>query len=416
MGTSAVTSSSSTNEFAFDSRAKLELPQKFTFAGIHCGIKKSKAADLAIFVSENPCAAAAVYTQNKFRATSIDRNAQITPSSNIRAIVVNSGNANACTGNQGVDNNLVMAETAAGKLSINADQVLTLSTGIIGEQLPINEIKNGIVLAIEASGSSDRHFGEAANAVMTSDQWPKKSSARRTINGQSFSIAACAKGAGMIGPNMATMLCVIATDIGIEASQAQPTLQRAVDQSFNRISVEGHTSTNDAVILLANSAASLNCDDAEISHEFEKCLSEICLKLAKKIPADGEGASHLISIQVVGADDLESADVIARQIASSALVKTAVAGNDPNWGRIVSAAGNAKATLDPKSCSLKINGHAIFVAGNPAEFDPTEVSQSMKANFETSIEITVGDGPATACHWTSDLTPEYVRFNSEYHT
>jgi glutamate N-acetyltransferase/amino-acid N-acetyltransferase len=225
-----------------------------------------------------------------------------------------------------------------------------------------------------------------------------------------------AKGAGMIGPRMATMLGVVMTDATLTPTVAKSILQSANEQSFNRISVEGHMSTNDAVMLIATGRSKARLDSAPSIAQLTRLITKACVELAKKIPSDGEGATHLIDIIVTGAKTDADADRIARTIANSALVKTAITGGDPNWGRIVSAAGYAGADIDPEAISLKINGHDLFKKGQPVKFKEKKVSAAITDNFETTIELSVGKGPGQFNHWTSDLTVDYVKFNSEYTT
>ncbi len=391
-----------------------ELPLDFVFGGHCCGVKESGQMDLAVFCSQTPATTAAVYTQNKLRASSINRNDQLTPSGRIQAVVVNSGNANACTGDRGEQDNLQMASDMAGNLNLDVDSVLTLSTGVIGKHLPIEKISSGIHDLVPQLGSTPEHFDAATKAILTTDQFTKVRCRKIDLPSQTVRIAACAKGAGMIGPQMATLLCIVMTDMTLDVEQAQQVLHSAVQKSFNCISVEGHTSTNDAVILLANGQSDSVGQDDIVA--FENNLTEICIDLAKMIPADGEGATHLISISVQGtADDME-ADRIARTVASSALVKTAIYGNDPNWGRIMSAVGNVPLNFSMDECRLEINGHSIFENGHPIDFDENVVSRSITESVETRLKIVVGTGPGEAQHWTSDLSTKYVEFNSEYTT
>ena len=334
--------------------------------------------------------------------------------------MINSGNANACTGVQGEQDNREMAAGLARLIDSQPEQVAVLSTGVIGHLLPMEKVRAGIEDANRALGDQSNHFEWASTAILTTDKSVKTAHSTIEINGQPTRIAALAKGAGMIGPNMATMLAVVTTDAYLDSNDAQAMIQRVADQSFNQISVEGHTSTNDALILLASGTSGdsdygqpLGGDDLSL---FESELKRVCIELAKKIPADGEGSSHLICLNISGASTDQEADRIARSIAQSALVKTAITGNDPNWGRIVSAAGYSGVEFDPGQVSLNLNGFELFRTGTPLEFSAAEASRSMKENFETQIELSVGLGKGTANHWTSDLTVEYVRFNSEYHT
>jgi glutamate N-acetyltransferase/amino-acid N-acetyltransferase len=281
----------------------------------------------------------------------------------------------------------------------------------------MNKIKSGIELAAKSLGPSDDHFLDACDGIMTTDAFRKTAHRNVTTSHGSHAIVGMCKGAGMIGPKMATMLAIVVTDAPIEATQAQRLLQAAANRSFNCISVEGHMSTNDSLVLLAQapSAKHPSLNDADLA-TFEAGLTELCIDLAKMIPDDGEGATHLIEICVHGANTQADADAIARNIALSNLVKTAITGGDPNWGRIVSAAGFAGVPIHPKRTALKINSIPLFDAGEPLEFDAKVVSESIRSSKLTSIDLQVGLGPGSATHWTTDLNTEYVRFNSEYST
>ena len=394
----------------------MNLPKGFRYSGVTAGVKASGKKDVALIVSDDGAAAAGVYTQNIVRASSIDWNVAITPSDQLRAIVVNSGNANACTGDEGVSNNRQMAAATSAALGVTPEQVAVLSTGVIGVQLPMEKIENGIQEAVSGLADGEADFRAASEAITTTDKSPKTAQATVTVGGESITIAAMAKGAGMIGPRMATMLGVVMTDAKITPEVAQKVLDTVVAASFNRISVEGHMSTNDAVLLMASGKSGVQISsDADVK-QLSAAITEVCIELAKLIPADGEGATHLIQIDVQGTETDDAADQIARTVAASALVKTAVTGNDPNWGRIVSAVGYAGVALQAEQINLKLNGFELFSAGQPVAFEAAEVSKSIGDNFETQIELSVGTGSGKAMHWTSDLTVEYVRFNSEYTT
>ena len=390
-----------------------ELPIGFRFGSSACGIKSDGKLDLAVIYSEPSAVMAGVYTMNAVRATSIDWNRAITPSASFKGVLINSGNANACTGEQGKRDNQAMALATAKCLEVESNQIGVLSTGIIGVHLPIEQIQSAIAPMIENSGSDVQDFESAASAIMTSDKFPKHLRKVVAIGETPVAIAAMAKGAGMIGPNMATMLAMVCCDAKVEQTRAQEMIKRVANRSFNKISVEGHTSTNDAMMVMFSQQVALS--DSELD-ALEAELTEVCIQLAKMIPTDGEGASHLIEIQVAGAANDSDADRIARTIASSNLVKTAVTGADPNWGRIVSAAGYCGCEIDMPTTSLMINGHVVFDQGEPSRFDNEEVSKSMRDQFETKLELVVGKGEGRATHWTSDLTVDYVRFNSEYTT
>jgi glutamate N-acetyltransferase/amino-acid N-acetyltransferase len=392
------------------------LPKGFQFSGTACGIKPSGGLDLAVISTDHSSVAAGVYTQNVVRAASIDWNRNLTPSESFRALVINSGNANACTGDQGLVDNQEMASEVAGILHVSPDQVLVLSTGVIGHHLPMEQVRIGIHDAMSLRSDSQDRFDSASTAILTTDKGTKTVQKTIQIGEVEVNIAGMAKGAGMIGPNMATMLAVIMTDVKISASDAQQVLSKAAEQSFNRISVEGHTSTNDALLLICSGASGAEVQSESDFARFADELTWSCVELAKRIPSDGEGASHLVTIKVQGAQSEEDADRVARTVAASALVKTAITGADPNWGRIVSAAGYAGVPMKVEQTNLKLNGHVVFENGRPVKFDAVAVSQSMSSQFETLIDLRIGTGPGVATHWTSDLTVDYVRFNSEYTT
>jgi glutamate N-acetyltransferase/amino-acid N-acetyltransferase len=394
----------------------MALPRGFQFSGYACGIKKSGRLDLAIISTHRPAVVAGVYTQNVVRAASIDWNRGITPSEQFRAVVINSGNANACTGKQGVVDNQAIAGLVAGQLEAQPDQILVLSTGIIGRPMPMEKIKTGLPIAVGLCGETKENFESASQAILTTDKGPKTMDTTLQIGGDGVCIAGMAKGAGMIGPNMATMLAVVLTDARLTPDLAQKLLNRASAASFNRISVEGHTSTNDALLLISSGDSKVEIRSESEIDQFATALDEACIDLAKRIPADGEGATHLLAIQVTGAQSDSDADRVARTVALSALVKTAITGSDPNWGRIVSAAGYSNVAMEIDQTDLTINGHCVFKNGQPIEFDAGLVSRAMAAEFETRIDLKIGSGSGSAIHWTSDLTVEYVRFNSEYHT
>ena len=399
----------------------MKIPRGFKFGGLACGIKASGKKDLALICTQQPAVAAGVYTQNVVCAASIDWNRSITPSAEFRAVVVNSGNANACTGQQGAKDNQTMAGLVAQSLStdvesVKPESVAVLSTGVIGHALPMDELTTGIAAVSDCVGDSEKSFIDAAEAIMTTDQGRKVACREVEIGGESIAVVGMAKGAGMIGPNMATMLGVICTDANVRLDQAAAMIKSAADRSFNRISVEGHTSTNDALILICSGQAGNSIENESDLSILQQAIDQVCLETAKLIPADGEGATHLVEIQISGANSDADAERIARTIAGSNLVKTAITGADPNWGRIVSAAGYAGVPMGLSQTRLELNGFPIFDQGEPLTFDAKQVSDAIKNSFETTVSLVVGAGAGKAIHWTSDLTVDYVRFNSEYTT
>lgn len=387
-----------------------KIPKGFRAAAIHSGIKSTDAEDITLIVADEPCVAVGVYTKNQVVAAPVVLDRERTPASNIRAVVVNSGNANACTGELGMRNAKRMTQLVAEAVGCAPEHVLVMSTGIIGEQLPMDKIEAGIPEVSDQLGDSESHLVAAARGIMTTDTKIKIASSSES----DYSITGIAKGSGMIGPNMATMLATVMTDATLSLEQAQQILSKAVDRSFNSINVDGHTSTNDTVLLLSSGKGETLSDEQlkTFTSEFES----VCKNLAKQIVDDGEGATHLIEISVTGAQSESDARTIAEAIANSPLVKTAFAGNDPNWGRIVSAAGYAGPTIDVEGTSLKLNGTELYRDGAPVEFDAEATSKGMQTNREVFVELTVGDGAGSATYWTCDLTHEYVTINAEYHT
>ena len=394
-----------------------ELPLGFQVAAVACGIKQDPAqpVDLALIISDAPCVAAGVYTQNQIVAAPVLWDRNITPTNAARAVVINSGNANACTGDQGTQDTQRMAELVAASIAAQPGEVLVLSTGIIGEFLPMEKIATGIETASGTLGRDRKAIELTARGMMTTDRVPKI--AQRQVSGSDgpIHITGFAKGAGMIGPNMATLLCVVLTDAVIDPSVAQTLLKQIADRTFNCISVEGHTSTNDTVLLLSSGRAALEESSSEFI-EFSQQLEATFRDLARQIPADGEGATHLISICIRGTEDDAKAKQLAQTIANSPLVKTAMTGADPNWGRIISAAGYSGINFDPADLILSINSQTVYTDGKPTGFDATALSQSIANSFEVIVELRIGDGPGSCDFWTSDLTHDYITINADYHT
>lgn len=396
----------------------LRVPRGFQLVGVYSGVKSNPdKLDLSLIVSDAPSVAAGVYTKNLVCAAPVVLDRQRTPSDRVRAVVINSGNANACTGSRGLRDAETMARLAAETCGAEADQALVLSTGIIGEYLPMEKIEQGIQDAAGKLGADAESLDAAARGMLTTDTVVKLAGRTLSLTSGEVTITGMAKGAAMIGPNMATMLGVILTDAVLGPDVAQSMLSAATDNSFNCISVDGHTSTNDSVLLLAGGRASglepLAGDDLAA---FALALEEVCVKLARSIPADGEGASHLVTIEITGCADSASARQIAKTVANSPLVKTAVAGADPNWGRIVSAAGYADVPFDPGGVGLRVNGFELYRQGAPTTFDARAVSNSIRENRDTRIQLSFASGDAQARFWTTDLTADYVRLNADYHT
>ncbi len=392
------------------------LPLGFSAAGVYSGVKSdSSKLDLSLLLSDRPAVAAGVYTKNLVCGAPVTLNRSRTPSDSIQAVVINSGVANACTGEQGDRDAERMATKVAEVCHLDEKQVLVMSTGIIGQMLPMEKICSGIDAAALQLDPGEEALVAAAQGMMTTDTRHKIVSREIQLE-QTVRICGMAKGAAMIGPNMATMLAVVMTDATLSKNDAHEGLLDAVNESFNCISVDGHTSTSDTVLLLANGAAGGPVLEGKSLAKFQATLVEVCEDLAQSIPADGEGASHLITVEVHGGNTRDDAITIAKTIADSPLVKTAVAGNDPNWGRIVSAAGYSGIAFNPTKVSLLVNGLLLYERGVPVAFDAAAVSESIKADRNTSIVLLLDEGTASARFWTTDLTAEYVRLNTDYHT
>ena len=393
------------------------LPQGFRAAGLACGIKENKSTfDLSLFVSDESCVGAGVFTQNQVCGAPVKVSRERVPGESIRAVIINSGNANACTGERGIEDARWMTGQVAAGLGYQDQEVLVCSTGIIGHFLPRPPLEQGIPKVISELAADSHAFLNAARGMMTTDTVPKQAMREIWIGGASVRVSGVAKGAAMIAPNMATMLSVIMTDAPLSAAQADEMLRQAVDCSFNCVSVEGHTSTSDTVMLLANGASGAEGLSADDLVQLQSAITEVAMELGQAIIRDAEGADHFIEIEVSGARNTAEAKEIAKTIANDALVKTAIAGSDPNWGRIVSATGRTSVKLTEQDIILHINGTLIYENGMPADFDEELVSRGIRENRDVSIQLQLPFGSESVLFWTSDLTQEYVRLNSEYTT
>ncbi|HKJ34206.1 MAG TPA: bifunctional glutamate N-acetyltransferase/amino-acid acetyltransferase ArgJ [Balneolales bacterium] len=391
----------------------------FKFWGAHTGIK-SKRRDLAIIYSEKPANAAAVFTRNIVVAEPVKLSRKYIENGKAQAIVVSSGNANACTGEQGRQAAIAMAETTAEGLGIPVEDVLVASTGVIGREFPTKKVVEGIKHNIPKL--TKRHIAGSlvANAILTTDTFPKESFAEFKIGGKKVHMGGIAKGSGMIHPNMGTMLSFIACDADIDSKLLQKALQEVVDRTFNMITVDGDTSTNDMVAILCNGVAGnpkieTEGEDYEI---FKRNLEKVCLPLAKSIVSDGEGSTKLIEYRVKNAKTEEDARQIIKTISTSALVKTAIFGRDPNWGRILAAAGRSGVNFDPDKVDLYIGTQKevhLVKDGQPTGESLTRVKKMMKAT-QIHIALDLHEGNAEATGWGSDFSYEYVRINAEYTT
>jgi glutamate N-acetyltransferase/amino-acid N-acetyltransferase len=367
-------------------------------------------------MSDRPCAAAGVYTRNLVFAAPVALDSSRTPSDQIRVVAINSGNANACTGERGLQDAREMARLAAAACGAKAHEALVLSTGVIGEFLPLEKIEQGIAAAAVKLGTSEACLLSAARGMLTTDTVHKVAGRTVEVEGRELRVLGLAKGAAMMGPNMATMLALVISDAPLDADTAQELLSAATDKTFNCMSVDGHMSTNDTVLFLANGAAGGEPLQGPALEQFRAAFEGVCEDLAKSIPADGEGCTHLVTIDIGGCATRESARQIARTVANSFLVKAAISGADPNWGRIVSAAGYAGVPFDPAKVALQLNGFQLYENGAPLKFDAKAVSQSIRDNRDVAIRLTFGEGDAGIRFWSTDLTPEYVRLNADYHT
>jgi glutamate N-acetyltransferase/amino-acid N-acetyltransferase len=395
------------------------LPLGFSASGVTCGIKASGKSDLALFVSDRPASAAGVFTTNQVCGAPVIVSRRRVPSGTARAVIINSGNSNAATGDPGIRNAESMTALAAAEIGCDPGDVLVCSTGVIGVPLPMQLLEAGIPAAVKELGRSDEHLLEAAVAMMTTDTVPKLISIEVPASGGTLRVAGVCKGAAMIAPNMATMLGVVLTDAKLSPEQCSQLLKQAVAETFNCISVDGHMSTSDTVLLLASGALDFSLSESDFA-ALAAAVTQVCQHLATSIIRDAEGAEHFITIDVKGLASRSDAFRMAKHIADSPLVKTAITGGDPNWGRIVSAAGYAGVSFDPAFVSLHINGTQVYKAGTPVPFDAAALSQSIKSNRDVLLELVVAGGPSAGNQnvrfWTSDLTAEYVRLNSEYTT
>ena len=379
----------------------------FRAAGVEAGISAVDGKkDLALVVNDGPLdAMAGVFTPNRFCAAPVQWTRGVVADGHAKAVILNSGGANACTGQAGYDQSAATAATVAELLDCTPDDVAVCSTGLIGELLPLDNVLAGAAAAHAALADTAQAGADAAHAIMTTDTKPKTVE----IEGNGYRIGGMVKGSGMIAPQLATMLCVITTDAVVTAGQMQAALAVGVDTSFNRIDVDGCMSTNDTVLLMASGASGVEPDP----DEFNALVAQACAALARQIIGDGEGASHDVRITVAGATSEDAALACGRAVAASNLLKCAIAGNDPNWGRVVSSLGTVPETVapyDPNRVTVDINGVRICDGGKPGR-DRAEVDMTPR---EVHIDIDLNAGDAEATVWTDDLTHEYVHINADY--
>ena len=402
-------------------------PRGFSAAGRRCGIKRDPAKfDLSLFASDRPAAAAGVFSTNQVVGAPVVYSRELVPADGLRAVAVNSGCANVCTGDRGLEDVRRTAAAVAAELGCDPAAVAVLSTGVIGHFLPIEQIAAGVPPLAAGLAASPAGLRDAAEGMRTTDTFPKLST--RLVDAppggggepgdgepgrdeSGVRISGAAKGAAMVAPHMATMLAVVLTDAELAPADADRLLRAAVDRTFNRISIDGHQSTSDAVILLANGAAGPVDESA-----FAAALGEVCEELATDIVRDAEGAGHFVTVDVTGLPTDADAEKIARAVADDVLLKCAIHGADPNWGRMLFAAGNAGVSFDVRRASAFINGVTVCRGGQPAEFDEGEVSRSLREHRDCSLTLDFAAGPGACRFWGCDLTAEYVRLNADYTT
>lgn len=387
----------------------------FRFAGVHGGVKANGALDLGLVFADEPAVAAGVFTKNRVRAAPVLLSEHRLKGGFCQAILVNSGNANACTGKQGRQAALSLTRSTATSLRVQSALVVPASTGVIGAQLP--EEKIGAAIPALVADLSEAGATRFARAIMTTDRGPKVARAELKVGSTTCRVLGIAKGAGMIHPNMATTLAFVTTDAALRRAALSRFLRQATDLTFNRATVDGDTSTNDSIYALASGAATDRTIEVQspAGRRFAAALTEVLESLAKQIVADGEGAEHLVRIEVRGARSDRDAVQIARTIAGSQLVKTAIYGCDPNWGRILAAAGRSGARFNPDHVSMKIGDVPIFERGTPTMTARTEAkTAAIMKRAEYGISLTVGTGRGLGHYWTCDLGHEYVRINADY--
>lgn len=391
------------------------LARGYRFAGVVSGLRSEPGRrDLAVVVSDLPAAAAGVFTQNRVCAAPVQVSRDRLPRPDARAVVICSGNANACTGEQGLTDARRMAALVAADIGCDAEQVLVASTGVIGRPLPMPVLEAGIPKAVAAATTGREAFSDAAHAILTTDTGIKVATRVVELPDGPVVITGFAKGAAMIGPNLATMLGFVLTDAAVAPADLHTMLKGACEASFNCVSVEGHTSTNDTVFLLANgSGPPLAGHDLAT---FRDAVGGVCAELARKIAIDAEGANHLITIDVEGCRSDAEAKQIAKTIAESALVKTAVFGHDPNWGRVVSAAGYSGVAFEESDLSLWMGDMLLYRNGTPLPFDAAAASGYLKHNRDVHFKLRLAGGPGRCTFHTCDLTYKYVELNADYTT
>ena len=398
---------------SFVAQGTVTSPAGFLAGATCAGLKKTGAADLGILYSETPCSAAGMFTASRIKAAPVAVTRRRLPSGTVRAVVVNSGCANASVGEPGLKDAIRMAELAADKVGIPVESVLVASTGVIGRRLPLELIEAGIgQISISRDGGH-----ELARAIMTTDTMPKEAAVTVRDEDSRFTIGGIAKGSGMIHPDLATLLCFLATDAAVTIDFLERALKNAVAVSFNMVSIDGDTSPNDMALIMANGRAGNEpiAEGSSLAGGFQEALSRLCTYLAKGIARDGEGATKLIAVTVSGALSTGEAKLAARTIAGSPLVKAAVHGSDPNWGRVIAALGRSGAEVVESKIDLYIGDTCLVKAGQPLSFDDQEVIRVLSSD-QVPISLALNLGTASATAWGCDLSEEYVTINSDYTT
>ena len=402
-------------EISFIASGTVTSPKGFQAGATYAGIKKrtDSVLDLGILLSEAPCAAVGLFTTNRIKAAPVVLSRRRLPSESVMAVVINSGCANASVGEPGLNDAVKMAGLAAQSIGVSPEAVLVASTGVIGRRLPMELIETGIrQIAVSRNGGH-----ELARAIMTTDTVPKEGAVAINAGESGFSIGGIAKGSGMIHPDLATLLCFLTTDAAVDIGLLRLSLQKAVAVSFNMVSIDGETSPNEMVLIMANGLAGsrLISEGSRSADTFQQALSKLCIYLAKGVARDGEGATKLIEVTVSGASSIEEARLAARTIVSSPLVKTAVHGSDPNWGRILAAVGRSGVEVVESKTGLYIGNICLVKAGCPVSFNREEVVRVLDSS-EVPVRLELNLGTATATAWGCDLSREYVTINSEYTT
>jgi glutamate N-acetyltransferase/amino-acid N-acetyltransferase len=386
----------------------------FVAGGVECGVRGSGTRDLGLLFSERECSSAAVFTRNVVKGAPLVVTRETVKAGGVRAVVVNSGIANAATGRKGLEDAYAMQALAAGALGIEVPKVAVASTGVIGEHLPMGRISSGIEVAAGELGRDGAGFAEA---ILTTDTRTKEVAVQVEVGGKTVTVGGTAKGSGMIHPNMGTMLAFLTTDAAVEKGCLQETLSKSTDRTFNRVTVDGDTSPSDVAILLANGAAGnerLTLDSPDYP-AFAEAVEGVARSLAKEIARDGEGATRLVEVVVEGARDEASAAALAKSVVGSDLVKAAVFGEDANWGRVLTAMGYSDVSFDPDGVELWFGPVKVFGGGAPVEHEEAEANAAL-ASGEVRITARLEEGEASAVAWGCDLTYEYVRINGSYRT